>query len=70
MEETYHKIQLINCKNISIQNKFQNLNSDPLSPEVEIKALAGPMSKDQANVSREKKHIISLLRFLFEGCLL
>lgn len=40
------------CANLFYFLLLQNLNCDPLSPEVEIKALAGPMSKDQAKVRK------------------
>lgn len=44
---------------------LQNLNCDPLSPEVEIKALAGPMSKDQAKVNFENHARALPLKMIF-----
>lgn len=33
---------------------FQNLNRDPISPRVEVRAFAGPMTKSQALEFRKK----------------
>lgn len=42
---------IIHCK---IFFFFQNLNNDPMSPRVEVRAFAGPMNKSQAVEFRRK----------------